>query len=312
MSAFHPARTAGPLLLAFLASGAYACRAHTPASAGTTPQQVTTSLLDADRDFSRAARSRPMRDALGAMFTDGVLMPAPRGEILAGKSRVLGAFATSPDTAARLSWTPVRVGVSADGQHGFTVGFLVATRPDGTRAQFKYLTYWVREKGAWRVAAWRRRPMEMVAMDTTMLPPLLPAAIVAPTGDRQFIAAHRRSLIAAENGFSAEAQRIGVGAAFAVMGTTESLNVGAPNDGRFTRGADNIAKGVAGGGALDAPSTITWGADTALVASSGDLGITFGVIRPKTPPPGAPATGSSFFTIWRRASPQAPWRYVAE
>ena len=89
-------------------------------------------------------------------------------------------------------------------------------------------------------------------------------------------------------------------------GTEESLNVGSVNEGRFTRGAIAIARAVAGGQALDAPSTIVWSADTALVASSGDLGIPFGVIRPKGVPACQPARVTSFLTIWRRASPTAP------
>ncbi|MDP2955346.1 MAG: hypothetical protein Q8N53_02905 [Longimicrobiales bacterium] len=60
-------------------------------------------------------------------------------------------------------------------------------------------------------------------------------------------------------------------------------------------------------------SAVSWGADWVLVASSGDLGVTFGWIRLNQPladgtlPPARP-----FFTIWRRAGPTEPWRYIAE
>ena len=123
---------------------------------------------------------------------------------------------------------------------------------------------------------------------------------------RTLLGRNEQGLRAAEAEFSALANRIGVGAAFAQRGTPESLNAGRPSDGRFIRGADAIAQVVAGGAALDAPSTITWSADTAIVATSNDLGITFGVIRPKQ----SPATGTSFFTIWRKSN--GVWRYVAE
>lgn len=290
-----------------------ACRPATPEPRLSTPADVASSLLAADRAYAAAARALPFRDALASMFADGVMMPAPPTRILAGKAAVLGAFATSPDTAARLAWTPIRAGVSADGQHGFTVGFLVATRPDGSVSTAKYLAYWIREGDAWRVAAWRRRPMSPgVAIDSTPLTPLLPARLVAPTRDAATIAQHRRGLIAAEQGFSDEAQRIGVGAAFAQLGDPEAINLGLPSEGHVVVGPAAIARTVSGGQPLDAPSTIVWGADTALVASSGDLGITFGVIRPKSPPTDQPGAGASFFTIWRRASPTAPWRYVAE
>jgi hypothetical protein len=58
---------------------------------------------------------------------------------------------------------------------------------------------------------------------------------------------------------------------------------------------------------------VHWSSEVAVVASSGDLGISFGYIRPHgAPPAGAPPQGQPFFTIWTRASPTAPWRYIAE
>lgn len=61
------------------------------------------------------------------------------------------------------------------------------------------------------------------------------------------------------------------------------------------------------------PSPLSWAPDRTLVASSGDFGVTIGLIRRNTPsadrnvPPGFP-----FFTVWRRASMNDPWRYIAE
>jgi hypothetical protein len=80
-------------------------------------------------------------------------------------------------------------------------------------------------------------------------------------------------------------------------------------------GNEAIAKLVQG----DAPvadGRVHWSADTAFVASSGDLGVTFGFIKPNGAASGstagASAEGSPFFTIWRRAGPGSPWRYIAE
>src|SRR4029079_9209872 len=56
------------------------------------------------------------------------------------------------------------------------------------------------------------------------------------------------------------------------------------------------------------PAKINWSADDAIVASSGDLGVTIGNIRPNDGKPG----GGAFFTIWMRDDPSQPWRYVAE
>lgn len=50
----------------------------------------------------------------------------------------------------------------------------------------------------------------------------------------------------------------------------------------------------------------------ALLAADRDLGVTFGLIVPKPTAGEAPRAGIPFFTVWRRASPSVPWRYVAE
>jgi ketosteroid isomerase-like protein len=310
MPALNALRIAAAVSLTGLGSCLSPSAATSRPVAPHTPESVAQSLLQADRAWSAASGHLRFRDALSAMFSDGVMMPARDG-ILMGRAAVLGAFATSPDTAATLAWTPVKVGLSADGQHGFTVGFLHMTQPNGSRTTAKYLAYWIRENAMWKVAAWRRRPMSAAVTDSALLSPVLPSRLVAPVRDEALIASHRRALMAAEQGFSDEASRIGVGAAFALLGDSSAVNAGAPTDAHFIVGPQAIARAVAGGQPLNAPSTIVWSADTALVASSGDLGITFGVIRPKQPVAGA-SGGVAFFTIWRKSSPNAPWRYVAE
>ncbi len=273
---------------------------------------AVTVLLDIDRAFSKTSSDLSMRAAFDAMFADGVIAPWQRGEIVKGKTAVIRAMLQTPDSVATLSWAPIRGGVSADGLHGFTFGYLAAKHPGGRVAHSKYMAYWVREARGWRVAAWKRRPLDEVPPAREPQPPSLPPKLVKATADRMVIARYYRSLVNAEAGFSSLAQRVGLLRAFSNLGTDDAVNMGGPNDPRFIVGAANIARAVAPVNG-DQPATITWGADTALVASSGDLGITFGVIRPTTrPDPASPAAGAAFFTIWRRASPSAPWRYIAE
>lgn len=253
-----------------------------------------------------------MRAALDAMFADGVIAPWQRGEIVKGKAAVIRALLQSPDSAARLSWAPIRGGVSADGLHGFTLGYLAAEHPDGRLAHSKYMAYWVREPRGWRVAAWKRRPISAAPLASEPHAPSLPSRMLKASTDRDLITRHYRSLVNAEAGFSSLAQRVGLLRAFAQMGSDDAVNMGGPDDPQFVVGAANIARTVAPVNG-DQPATIAWGADTALVSSTGDLGITFGVIRPNAPTDAsAPSPGSAFFTIWRRASPSAPWRYIAE
>jgi len=141
--------------------------------------------------------------------------------------------------------------------------------------------------------------------------PVLPFLITKVPRDTAAITTLRHDLMAAEKAFSDEAQQIGLGNAFSKFGRADAVNMGGPASPVFVVGAPAIAQLV--GGTDMKASPVTWSADTAFVSSSGDLGITFGVIRRNNPPAGTPAApGNSFFTIWMRADSKSPWRYVAE
>jgi hypothetical protein len=115
--------------------------------------------------------------------------------------------------------------------------------------------------------------------------------------------------MAAEKAFSDEAQKIGIGAAFAKHGSADAMNMGGPKEPGFVIGAEAIGRAVGAGNPPDG-SSVEWSADRVLVASSGDFGVTFGMIRFHKPEPGRPAA-VPFFTIWRRDG-AGPWRYIAE
>jgi ketosteroid isomerase-like protein len=267
-------------------------------------------LIAADRAFAAAAGDRPAVDALAAMFADDVTVPAPGNVFVQGKAQAIEALKANPENlTARLRWTPIRAGVSADGLHGFTFGYMTATRTDRSTVELKYLAYWVKGSDGWRVAAYRRRPRPAGEVSTEVMPPSLPPAMVPPTTDAAVLRQHADSLQAAEQAFSDEAQRIGIGPAFATYGRADAVNMGGPNSPGFIVGSEAIARDVAGDGPPDT-SPVEWNADRVLVASSGDLGITFGMIRIKEPQPGQPKA-VPFYTIWRR-EPGQPWRYIAE
>jgi hypothetical protein len=171
----------------------------------------------------------------------------------------------------------------------------------------KYLAYWVKEEDGWKVAAYKRaRAGEDVPI--TPLPPALPEEIVASAGDEATLSRHAESLRAAEQGFSDEAQVIGLGPAFHKWGSPDAANMmSGPS---WIVGAEAISQAVGAGST--GPSPVSWSADRVIVASSGDLGVTFGRIRPNDAVEGDAGPGSPFFTIWRRTGPALPWRYVAE
>ncbi len=262
-----------------------------------------------DRAFSSASALSQGVVGLAPMFDDSVVLfaiPVPSfahgpSEAVATLTRAVGS------EAARLEWTPIRVGISADGQQGFTFGY-VTTHADGAPDRLgKYIAYWVRRPDGWRVALFKLLPRPEGEVSFAALTPSLPATLSAPMSDAAIVAAHRDSLARREREFSDESQRIGLGPAFARFGHAEAVNVG--GDAAFTLGAENIAASQPGGPG----SPLVWSADQGvLVASSGDLGVTWGYLRRTGPTPPGRLAEIPFFTIWRRDSPSAPWLYIAE
>lgn len=281
-----------------------------PGDTPPTPGEAVADLLSADRAFSAAGGDVDATDAIAAMLDEDVILMVPGG-FAEGRAAAVSALADAPGGAgARIEWVPVRGGISADGQHGFTYGYMTLRRADGTRVPLKYLSYWIRQPEGWRVAAYKRRPRVEGEVSLEMLPPALPGTMVAPLTDIAATAVFAENLRAAEQAFSDEAQRVGLGRAFARHGSEDAMNMGGPTDVAFVFGAARIGAGM---GLDSVASPLNWSADRVLVASSGDMGITFGMIRLNEAPadPAAPAS-FPFFTVWRRAGPNEPWRYVAE
>jgi ketosteroid isomerase-like protein len=280
-------------------------------AAADSPQAAVDELLAADRAFSTASAKTDVVAGLSAMFADDVVMPVPSGQFAEGKAAATAALAANADNAkSRIEWTPVRGGISADGQHGFTIGFMTLRRADGTAMPLKYLAYWVKQSAGWRVVAYKRTRAASAAPSLAPMPPILPERMVAASPDTAAIARHQATLDEAERSFSNEAHRIGLGAAFAKYGSPDAVHLGPPTEAGLVVGVEKISRSVS---EAQPPtgSTLSWAPDHVIVASSGDLGVTIGMIRPDAPAAGQPAA-FPFFTIWRRPAADAPWRYVAE
>lgn len=290
-----------------------------------TPQSVVDELLAADRAFSASAlKAQDLASGLGGMFADDVVMQVPGNRLIEGRSNAVAYLRAAGDARGRAEWTPVRGGVSADGRHGFTFGYMTVHAPDGSRVPMKYMGYWVKGRASpaptnhpgtaavqdgWRVVVYKRRPSVEGDSAPRMMEPALPARL-QPPNDSSATERFRASLDLAERAFSRDAQTIGIGAAFAQYGSSDAVNMGGPKAAAFIVGAEAIGRTI---GAAYPPgaSPVSWAPDKVIVASSGDLGVTIGWIRPNAPAADRPAA-IPFFTIWRRESPSDAWRYVAE
>jgi len=295
-------RGAAAFALAYLA-----CQAVGPSS----PMASVEALLSADRAYSAKAAGVDVAAALVPMFADDVLLQVPGAPFAEGRAQAEAALRANPDNdKSRLRWTPLRGGVSADAHHGFTVGYMVLTNPKGEDVPVKYLAYWIKGASGWRVAVYKRSRAPQPPPSLEMLAPSLPSRIVPVRTDVSAVQALVADLIKAEKTFSDTAQQIGLGPAFARFGHADAINLG-PGPAVLV-GAQAIGADI-GAGAPGPTSPLEWSADRAIVASSGDFGVTIGAIRQKAPrPDGTLAPPIPFFTIWRRAGPSAPWRYIAE
>jgi hypothetical protein len=286
---------------------------QTPGIASDSPQIVMDELLAADRAYSAASAKTDLVSGISAMFASDVAMAIPGGKFSASAGEAIAALRAVPDNArSRAEWVPVRGGISADGLQGYTWGYMTISKPDNTTTPAKYLSYWIKRPEGWRVAAYRRRLRPAGEVSLAPVAPSLPARRIPPSTDAALIEGYRASLDATERAFSDSARVIGLGVAFARYGRPDAVNMGTANDVGFVVGAEAIGHTVSGGKPAE-PSTLTWAPDRTIVASSGDLGVTIGLIRETAPGPDPNApTVFPFFTVWQRASPAEPWRYVAE
>jgi hypothetical protein len=278
------------------------------AGAATGARDDIAGLLAADSAFSAASAAHGMGAALEQFLAPDAIVPLPGGRFARGAAAAHAALDRSAGPGRTVTWRPIRAGISADGTHGFTLGFLTITREDSAPAYEKYISYWERRTGEWRVRASKRAPSEEGVGRDVRMAPSLPHAEPMNADPAQH-EADRTSLAAAESAFSEAAQTGGLRAAFARFGRDDAVNMGPPSQ-AFVVGAAHIGD-LVGAGTPTNGSPVSWAADHEVIVSpAGDLGITFGIIRRNGADPSAP--GFAFFTIWRREQRSAPWRYIAE
>ncbi|MFL6770851.1 MAG: DUF4440 domain-containing protein [Sphingomicrobium sp.] len=262
-------------------------------------------LIAADRAYSaEAAKAEDIVVGLAAMVDTDAVMPVPGKGHAVGKEAVIEALRANPSfQSGKVSWEPVRGGISADGTQGFTYGFLSLTAGDPARRERKYLAYWVKRPQGWRVVTYRTVVRQPGEASKDMLAPSLPSFSAEPAAEPAILTAQQASVAAAEKSFSDRAQVVGLKQAFGEFGRDDAMNMYSGSG--FTIGLEAITAGFKDEG----PAKIHWATERSFAASSGDLGVSIGTISPNDPKEGA---GFPFFTIWRRDGPDQPWRYIAE
>src|SRR3546814_339279 len=124
-----------------------------------TPQTVVDDLLNVDRSFSSAAAATDPASGLATMLDADAVTPVPGKGIVEGRDAVTAVLRSSLLARGdKIGWTPIRGGVSADGTHGFTFGYLTLEGGDPRVTAQKYLSYWIKRPEGWRVAVFKQMP----------------------------------------------------------------------------------------------------------------------------------------------------------
>jgi ketosteroid isomerase-like protein len=281
-----------PLLLVIARAGAQEPQPSVPLD----------SMIAAERRFAARCQVVGIRASFLEFFADSALIftpaPAPYRRIMANRP------APATPLARSLTWEPSAGGIAASGDFGFLMGpseytDLSAAHP--TPSWGWYLSVWKKHAdGSWRVVldVGTDSPSDVQRFRGTPFTLLSPAPMKPMSADA---AADQTKLVRAiDQGFGLRVEGQGRRAAY---------------DGLLVRGARGLFEGV--GPVADRDSLLallsgTRGIESlnplgGEVASSGDLGYTFGVYRR----PGDPkATLGYYIRIWLRES--SGWKIVVE
>ncbi len=265
-------------------------------------------LVEAERAFSRLSQREGVRAAfLANLAEDAVLFrpgPVPGREFIAAR----------PSPPVELTWWPVYVEVAASGDLGYTTGPYVlretGSGPGGETQTGYYITVWRRQAdGAWKVVADLGATTPAPAgSDATAGGGVEHGRIGggAPggRGPAEQAEAAQHALMAADRGFGGDATAHGARAAYMAIIADEA---------RFYRDGAPPAVGREAVGRLlstYAQRSTSWEPTAAVVASSGDLGYTYGKTAVMGPGrPGKIRQPGLYFRIWERQG-DGPFKIV--
>jgi ketosteroid isomerase-like protein len=252
------------------------------------------------------AADRAARPSLGTVLVEDAYYLAPNQPILEGRAAIRRAIA---DTAeGRVERTPLIAALSSDGSHGYTAGRAVGhAAAGGVAVHTKYLAYWRKDDGRWRLWAYVENPSPP-APDS--VPPLAARAHASGGGAGSRGTTASDPLLAADAEFSARSAARGAGPAFGEFAEPAALLLlGA---GRHMIWGDSAIAGFIGS-AIPATDRLTWTPRAGHIAPGGDLGFTVGdaVYRHLPASGGEQLSYTKYLTVWRR-QPDGRWRYAAD
>ncbi|MFL6232611.1 MAG: YybH family protein [Thermoanaerobaculia bacterium] len=266
-------------------------------------QAALDSLVAAEKAFARTAAEKGTRDAFLAFLADDGLMFQP--DPVNGKEL----WRSRPAPPGLLSWYPVYSEVSLAGDLGFNTGpYEFRDKPGDKPVVFgHFATIWKRQAdGSWKAAldlgATHPEPPAPEAPAISLSGPARVEAAAIPKVDFGVALA---ALLDADRAFATATQEKGSPMAYETVMT---------GDVRLMRASRQPVLGKAAARAFLAenPMPTTWEPLGGGIATSGDLGYTYGFVKRHEDGPESPwINTSNYLRVWRKEK-EGPWKLAFE
>jgi ketosteroid isomerase-like protein len=268
-------------------------------------QAALDSMVAAEKAFAKMAGEKGFRDAFLDFLADDSIVfrpdPVPAKEWYRGR----------PASPALLSWYPTFAEVSLAGDLGYTAGpweYRAKGKDDPeVAATGTFVTLWRKQAdGTWKAlidhGTENPKPASAPAVS---IPSAQPAKIETSALPKANADAERSALLAADRAFGKAAEKGSAAAYLGVLADQARLH---------REGHEPFVGSEAIRAALAADAApMTWEPAGGVVASSGDLGSTYGIAkRREGGTEGAWLEADNYFRIWKRQQPQGSWKLVLE
>ncbi len=269
-------------------------------------------LLAFDRLHSDLTERRGIVDGFVTLLARDVLYLHAGAPLIQGRdeTRDFLAMVFAGPSSFRLRWSTMTGDVSEDGRLGYTIGWteLTITAPDGrtTVQHGKYVSFWRKRQGIWRVEAYVRNP-------SPGPPPPPPEGFPLLAGDHGIpqpgeIEETRAQLLENDAQFSKLSVEQGRAVAFPAYVAEDGVQV--VGGGQMVFGIEDITRFFSG---APIEQVLSWTPMFSDAPRSGDLGFTVGNAIFRIPQPDGTflTSYSKYLTVWARQK-DGSWKYLID
>jgi ketosteroid isomerase-like protein len=278
--------------------GGFAERAESQAGGADSARAWRESLRVADETASTAAFKTGIGAALPLAMTDDAVLLWDAAPVVSGRPGIQRLLAAQP--SVRVSWQPLRVLVSRDGNFGVTFG-ATSRYGDGSApvGSARYITVWRRSAPAgWKMTA--HAQIGLVNPDSVKVPAPLPGTLSSTRSPEDPFAA-------ADIAFARMAIDSGAPAAFYHYSASDGMTFA--GTGELNIGPDAIRARLAEGAVGKAKWV--WRPVITIAAASGELGATVGTAEIQLGPGPNDVFFSKYLSIWKR-QPDGSIKFVVD